>query len=207
MEVSAGVERQGDAVEPGGGAGPAAPWSGRSILDFWPLAAGAAFLAVLWLGPLPAMGRRAFSPHMILHLGIMGIVAPLLGLGLLRLGLRLARAGDVVFWAMFASALEMLVVWGWHAPVPHEAAARQDLVFVLQQASFVVAGTAVWLTTFSGASRAGLAVGVLALLVTSIHMTMLGVLLSLAPDCSTRRTCAWARSGSTGSTTSAWAGP
>jgi putative membrane protein len=182
MGVSAGTEREGSAQEQAGGAGPAAPSSGRAIAGLWPLAAGILILAVLWLGPLPAMSRRAFSPHMILHLGIMGVVAPLLGLGLLRLGLRLVRTGDVAFWAMFASGLEMLVVWGWHAPVPHEAAARRDLVFVLQQASFVVAGTAVWLTTFSGASRAALAVGVLAMLITSIHMTMLGVLLSLAPD-------------------------
>ncbi|NLY59705.1 MAG: cytochrome c oxidase caa3-type, assembly factor CtaG-like protein, partial [Gammaproteobacteria bacterium] len=39
-------------------------------------------LAGLWLGPLPAMSRTAFSAHMLLHLGVVALVAPLLAAGL-----------------------------------------------------------------------------------------------------------------------------
>lgn len=46
-------------------------------------------LAGLWLGPLPAMSRTAFSAHMLLHLGVVALVAPLLAAGLVRAGLRL----------------------------------------------------------------------------------------------------------------------
>lgn len=46
------------------------------------VALGIAVLAALWLSPLPDAGRRAFSMHMILHLGVTIVAAPLIALGL-----------------------------------------------------------------------------------------------------------------------------
>lgn len=148
-------------------------------LRLWPLGLAVALLAALWLGPLPEMARRAFSPHMILHLGVAGVAAPLLALGLLRLGRW--KPGSVVAPALLASGLEMAVVWGWHAPALHEAAALNDLAFVGQQASFLAAGAAVWLASVAGRSRAAAGVGAVAMLFTFMHMAMLGMLLTLAP--------------------------
>ena len=45
-------------------------------------------LAGLWLGPLPGLAAQSFSAHMLLHLGVMSLAAPLLALGLARGGLR-----------------------------------------------------------------------------------------------------------------------
>jgi putative membrane protein len=161
----------------------APPWTAptKRIVAAWPLLAGLLILAVLWLGPLPAMSRRAFSPHMMLHLGVAVVAAPLIAIGLAR-----ARRGvdlqQPLLLALAASALEMVVVWGWHVPALHEAAALDDRFFVAQQGSFLLAGVFIWLVSFAGGSRAACGIGMLAMLLTFMHMAMLGVLLSLAPQ-------------------------
>ncbi|MEH6566638.1 MAG: cytochrome c oxidase assembly protein [Halopseudomonas sp.] len=147
----------------------------------WPLYLGFAVLAALWLGPLPAMSRTAFSAHMLLHLGVVALAAPLLAIGLSRLGVRLEAMDRLRSCLVAVFALEMLVVWGWHAPTLHEAAARHIGVFVLQQASFLAVGLAVWLLGFAVRSNGGIALGVLGFFLTFVHMTMLGMLLLLAP--------------------------
>lgn len=137
-------------------------------------------LAGLWLGPLPAMSRTAFSAHMLLHLGVVALVAPLLAAGLVRAGLRLH--GDMRGWLALAFALEMLVVWGWHAPALHEAAARNVGAFVLQQLSFMLAGLGVWCVALAAQRRSDQITAMLGFALTLMHMTMLGVLLLMAPQ-------------------------
>ncbi|WP_210321166.1 cytochrome c oxidase assembly protein [Aquibium microcysteis] len=144
------------------------------------LGSGLLLLAMLWLGPLPEMARRAFSPHMVLHLGVTVVAAPLIALGLIGLS-RDRAVRHPVAWALGASLFEMLVVWGWHAPVLHEAAAARLPAFVAQQASFFCAGLLIWVTALAGRSRAMAGVSVFAMLFTFMHMAMLGLLLSLAP--------------------------
>lgn len=146
------------------------------------LACGLILLALLWLGPLPGMARRAFSPHMILHLGVTAVAAPLIALGLLGLARDRRPLGHPIALAVGASLFELLVVWGWHAPALHEAAAARTPVFVLQQITFLSAGLLVWAASFGGRSQAAEGAGVVAMLFTFMHMAMLGVLLSLAPD-------------------------
>lgn len=128
------------------------------------------------------MSRRAFSPHMILHLGVTVVAAPLIAVGLLGLGKPSAGTDRPLLLAVVASLFELVVVWGWHAPAAHEAAAARDPVFVAQQLSFLAAGLGIWTASFSGASRAQAGIGVLAMMFTFTHMAMLGILLSLAPD-------------------------
>lgn len=154
----------------------------RLGLRLWPLPAGLALLALVWLGPLPEMARRAFSAHMMLHLGVTLAAAPLLAIGALRLFEDRPRA---LPWplglTLAASALEWVVVWGWHAPALHAAAARVPAVFGLQQASFVLASLGLWVACLYGRTRRDHALGALAMLFTAMHMAMLGVLLVLAP--------------------------
>lgn len=153
------------------------------MMRAWPLIAGLLLLAALWLGPLPEMARRAFSPHMILHLGLTLVAAPLVAIGAIRLLPTHWRegAGQPLSAALAVSALEFVVVWGWHAPALHEAAAGSSVMFAVQQASFLAAGLALWGTAFFGRGRRHAAAGALAMLLTSMHMAMLGVLLVLAP--------------------------
>jgi len=147
----------------------------------WPFVAGVILLAALWLGPLPDMARRAFSPHMILHLGVTIVAAPLIAVGLLRLWPDTRPPHRPLLAALAATLYEFAAVWGWHVPFLHELAARSTPMFVLQQASFLLAGMVVWLVCLVGKDAASRGIGTVAMLFTSMHMTMLGVLLVIAP--------------------------
>lgn len=131
--------------------------------------AGIALLAVLWLGPLPEIARVSMTAHMILHVAVVA-VAP----ALLRIDLPV-RLGAAAL-ASIAIA-DLLVVWIWHLPTAQIWASRTGVGFALQQGSFLLAGIAVW----SAADAAGRLGSVAILLVTAMHMTLLGALLTLSP--------------------------
>lgn len=152
-----------------------------TVRQLWPLYLGFLILALSWLGPLPAMSRTAFSAHMLLHLGVTAMAAPLLAIGLARAGLRLGRTDRAGKWMLVAFSAEMLVVWGWHLPALHEAAALNVWVFVVQQVCFLAVGLAIWLLGFAARSRFDIAAAMLGFFLTFAHMTMLGVLLFMAP--------------------------
>jgi putative membrane protein len=145
---------------------------------------GILILAGLWLGPLPRMAGHAFSMHMAMHMGVVAIAAPLLAIGLAG-----TRADPVRRWPSYfppvpLSLLELVVVWAWHAPALHHLARHETIGLIAEQGMFFVTGTLVWLSAFGGdaAERRGRAgAGVAALLLTSMHMTLLGALLALTP--------------------------
>lgn len=144
---------------------------------------GVAVLASLWLGPLPDLARQSFAAHMTMHMGVVAIAAPLLALALAGSAHDPTRRLHWVAAPIAASMLELIVVWAWHAPALHHAARHQATALVLEQGTFLLAGLLLWVTTAGGAlqrSHASAAVGVAALLFTSMHMTLLGVLFTLA---------------------------
>jgi putative membrane protein len=144
---------------------------------------GAVTLAALWCGPLPALARLSFAAHMTMHMGVVALAAPLLAAGIA--GGRLDPVGRAPggFAPIPASLAELVVVWAWHAPVLHHAARQSGWGLVLEQGSFLVAGLLLWLSVFGGDARdrGRQAAGVVALLMTSMHMTLLGALLALGP--------------------------
>lgn len=131
----------------------------------------AALLAWLYLPPWQAM-LGMFPAHMLRHMGLVALAAPLLVLGVPDLSRRWAPP------VVVGAFIEFVVVWGWHLPVFHGAARMSLALTVLEQASFLAAGWAVWAGALAG--RAPLA-GAGGLFLTSVHMTMLGALLILAP--------------------------
>lgn len=147
------------------------------------LVAGAAVLAVAWLGPLPDWSRSSFAAHMSLHLSVVAVAAPLLAIGVAGTAADPSRRWPAVFGPVVASIVEFLVVWAWHAPTLHHAARASTTLLVLEQASFLVVGLALWVSAFGGdrvRRRERAAMGIGGLLLTSMHMTLLGVLLALA---------------------------
>ena len=147
--------------------------------------AGLLTLAAVWLGPLPEMARDAFWAHMTMHMGVVAVAAPLIALGLAGSPYDPVPHGPRLLFAPIpASVLELVVVWAWHAPGLHHAARHSLPGLVAEQGSFLAAGLLVWVSAFGGDAlqqgrRAGQ--GVVGLLLTSMHMTLLGVLLALAP--------------------------
>lgn len=162
--------------------------------------AGALVLAAVWLGPLPSLARGAFTAHMIMHMGVVAVAAPLLALGLAGGRWDPVLRAPRAFAPVPASLLELVVVWAWHAPLLHAFARGSGSGLVLEQGSFLAVGLLVWLSAFGGESRgpavergrgrrvagagprpARAAAGVIGLLLASMHMTLLGALLGLAP--------------------------
>ena len=145
---------------------------------------GLLVLAAAWWGPLPELARQAFSAHMAMHMAVVAVAAPLLALALSRSRLDPVRWRPGWFAAVPLSIGELLVVWTWHAPGLHEAARLHPGLLVVEQAMFLSAGLLVWTAALGGdpwrhRDRAG--AGVVALLLTSMHMTLLGALLALSP--------------------------
>lgn len=161
----------------------------RASIGVGCLAAGVAVLLAAWLGPLPELARGAFSAHMAMHVSVVAVAAPLLAIGLARAfegRLDPARRLPRLFSPVPASALELVVVWGWHAPALHHAARSGAGMLAIEQASFLLSGLLVWLSAFGGdaadpvAGRNRSASGIVGMLLTSMHMTLLGALLALA---------------------------
>jgi putative membrane protein len=140
-----------------------------------PFLAGVAILALAWLGPLPGLVHQSFAAHMVLHMAVIGAGVPLLALGLARARNRPEQGWPALAFA--ASLLDFAVVWVWHAPALHDASRSAPAVLVAEQASFAVVALALWLTALAGPPL----VGAMALFLTSMHMTLLGALLGLAP--------------------------
>ena len=147
------------------------------------LSLGLVTLAGCWLGPLPALARQAFFAHMLMHMGVVAVAAGLLALAIAGSRCDPARAAPWLFAAIPASVLELLVVWAWHAPGLHHAARHSMAGLVIEQAAFLLCGLLVWLSAFGGEQPRGggrTAAGVIGLLLTSMHMTLLGALLIFA---------------------------
>lgn len=145
------------------------------------LTAGLSVLACAWL-LVPAVPAPAFSAHMAAHMAVVALAAPLLALaiagGPLDPTLRAPRAVSPIV----ASMLELVLVWAWHAPALHHAARHQPAIGALEQLSFLAAGLFLWVAALGGDRKLRhqrAAAGVTGLLLTSMHMTLLGALLVL----------------------------
>ncbi|HSG40186.1 MAG TPA: cytochrome c oxidase assembly protein [Thermoanaerobaculia bacterium] len=146
------------------------------------LAAGCLVLAAVWLGPLPSLAGGAFWAHMTMHMGVVAVAAPMLALGIAGGRFDPARRAPGLFAPIPASLLELAVVWAWHAPAPHHVARHSAAGLAAEQGMFLLAGLLLWLAAFGGVPGQGRrAAGVVGLLLTSMHMTLLGALLALSP--------------------------
>lgn len=141
------------------------------------LTAGLAVLALAWAGPLPALAGHSFTAHMLMHMAVVALAAPLIALGMAGTRFDPAPRLPFLFAALPASLLEFAAVWGWHAPALHHFARATTGGLVLEQGSFLAAGLVLWPACMAGRGAAG----VFGLLFTSMHMTLLGALLALAP--------------------------
>lgn len=154
------------------------------------LTAGLAVLAAIWLGPLLAAWRGSFAAGMVAHMGVVAVASPLIAIGLpdrWRPEHWWAGAAMPAVLPVLASLLELIAVWGWHAPAMREIAEGSLAGTVAEQATFLAVGILLWSTSFASPAGPGpgqrihAAAGAGALLLTSIHMTLLGALLALSP--------------------------
>lgn len=139
------------------------------------LVAGLAMLPAGWTFAAAPLGMIG---HMAGHMIAVALAAPLLAFGLSGGATDPARRWPRIVTPMAMMLVELLVVWAWHMPVLRTAAQRFFAVLAIEQLSFLTAGLLLWSAVFHASHRAA---GIGALLLTSMHMTLLGVLIGLAP--------------------------
>ncbi|RVV96830.1 cytochrome-c oxidase [Mesobaculum littorinae] len=135
-----------------------------------PLAAGAAAVLGVWGLPVETW-LGGFPGHMVVHMTLVAVAAPLLVLGAPGVWRRMAIP------ALAGAVIEFAVVWGWHLPALHGFARTLAVPYALEQAMFLAAGLAVWAGALAAPQPLA---GAGALLLTSMHMTLLGALMILA---------------------------
>ena len=163
---------------------------------------GLAILAVALVSPLEGLAGSLASAHMVQHMLILLVAAPLLArarmlpvllrvmpLGatrstwrwLRRLGLHRGRLDRIrhplLLWLFYVG-----VLWFWHASGPYQAAVDHDWIHVLEHATFIVAGVGFWSLVW-GVGRHALVVGLRVLMVFAAAMqgVLLAALLTFSP--------------------------
>lgn len=157
-------------------------WSGSRIS----LYAGVAVLLAAWLTPLPRLATPGFAGHMLVHVLVAALAAPLIAAALAASPRLMARLPESLVSPMPAALAGFGVVWLWHIPVLHGLAGLSPWVAIAEQASFFVASLLLWATALrqgkpGDAADGEAAAGILALLLTAMHMVLLGLLLTLTP--------------------------
>lgn len=154
------------------------------MIDRWLTTAGLLVLALAWAGPLPGMVAGSFAAHMTLHMTVVGIGVPLLAAGIGPYVAQRNWLRSQIALPIAVSILDLVVVWGWHAPALHHASRTLPWALAAEQLSFAVVSMLVWLVALSSTSetrRSAALAGAMALFFTSMHMTLLGALIGLAP--------------------------
>lgn len=156
--------------------------------------------AVALASPLEVAASSLFAAHMVQHLLLMLVAAPLLVCGrpVVVLSQAVPRRGrrsvnrvrarrsvraamDAVSHPVAAWAVGTVVLWAWHLPTLYEAALRSDAVHALEHASLVAASALVWAVAL-GRARHPLAIPAAAglLFATALQSGALGAVLALA---------------------------
>jgi putative membrane protein len=180
--------------------GKASPVVYRRALAF---AGGMLAVLVALVSPLDLLSDQLSSAHMVQHLLLMMVAAPLFVLGAagrtLFSGLpRIWRKGIGVWqrrpigrrvsalgWhPLFAWSVQAFVLWIWHIPRLYEAALEHPAVHDVQHLTFFFSALLFWRVLLDPAFRWRLnwGAGVLYLFTTSLHTMALGVLMALSPS-------------------------
>jgi cytochrome c oxidase assembly factor CtaG len=154
---------------------------------------GLAVVALALLSPLDALSGALASAHMVQHVLLLLIAAPLLALsspgativrgtplairqatGRWRRRLRPFR-NPAALWA-----LHVATIWFWHAAVPYDAALDHHLLHVAEHASFVVTGLLFWQVVLGARGAVSNGFGILLVFTMAMQSVFLSALLTFA---------------------------
>jgi putative membrane protein len=177
----------------------------RRPIDTWRARCFTAALVALGLAllsPLDALSGALASAHMVQHLLLLLVAAPLLALSApssailrgsplalrrasghwrRRLGLTHGNLG-VLRHPAAVWLLSVGVIWFWHAAAPYGATLDNQLLHVLEHASFLVTAVLFWQVVVGvrGAARVSGGLGVLLVFAMAMQSVFLSVLLTFA---------------------------
>jgi putative membrane protein len=178
----------------------------RQVVRGWQVAAFAAGLLALLVAlasPLDALAAALFSAHMLQHLLLIVVAAPLLALGAPLVPLLWAlpphpRHAVAAVWRQapalragwralsrpaLAWALQALALWLWHLPPLYEAALASEPVHAAEHVSFLGTALLFWwpLVRPGPTNRLGGGMGTLYVFTAAVQGSALGALLTFAP--------------------------
>ncbi len=176
------------------------PVAGRRAASF-ALGLVLAFLALA--SPVHALGEeRLFAAHMVQHILLVLVAAPLLAFSapmatLLRGSPAVVRRASVRGWARLGlnweklrhlrhpatvSILHVGTLWFWHAAVPYNAAVEHHLLHVVEHVSFLLTGLLFWRVVIGAraADRVSNGLGVLLVFGMALQSVFLSALLTFA---------------------------
>ncbi len=176
---------------------------GISVRQTWSFAAGISALVLALVSPIDVIAEDLNSVHMIQHMLLIMVAAPLLVFGstvtaalwALPLNMR-RRFGEatlrlrrwriqgyllwqpLLMWALFA-----LVLWMLHLPKLYSAALQNRMLHDLQHVAFLVAACLFWRVLLDPINRLRLNAGlaVIYLFTTTLHASALGVFMAFSP--------------------------
>ncbi len=164
--------------------------------------AGLVSVAVALISPLDALSGALFSAHMLQHIVLVGIAAPLLALGFplgpLLLGLpahwdqRVGRWWQGQRWLqtvwqalthpLVAWTVQAVTLWLWHIPTLYQQALTHEWLHAVEHLSFVATALLFWWIVVDRSRRPQanplLTIGLL--FGTALHSGLLGVLITFA---------------------------
>ena len=163
--------------------------------------AGLTVAALVLDGPADTIADQLFWAHMLQHLALITVVAPLVALGEpVRvfeevLPMRLRRAAGRLEGALWARdgaarrtatagvALSTLALVAWHTPWAFQAALTDDTLHALEHLTLVVTAVFFWWPILASGLRQRIGIGfaIVELLVATTVMTVLGALLTFSP--------------------------
>ena len=132
--------------------------------------AGVVVAVAALVPPLHGYAAALFSAHMVQHLILVLVAAPLLALG----APRVPRIGPLAVALLHAGA-----IWAWHLPTAYDAALASDLLHGIEHLSFLATGWLFWAfilrrTDVSQLQRVGV------VFATALQSSALGALLAFA---------------------------
>lgn len=166
----------------------------------WWFTAALVTIVTALVSPLDAMSQALASAHMVQHVLLLLVAAPLLALSsptgpLLRgsptivrratgpwrrrLGLTRARVRALRHPA-FVWGLHVGTIWFWHAAVPYDIALTNHVVHVVEHVSFLVTGVFFWHIVVSVRQRVSNGLGILLVFTMSMQSIFLSALLTFA---------------------------
>jgi putative membrane protein len=159
-----------------------------------------AVVAVALVSPLDAVSGALASAHMVQHVLLLLVAAPLLALsspgntllrgtpaavrqatGRWRRRFRVTPAqlrplrNPAAVWA-----LHVATIWFWHASVPYDAALDNGLVHVVEHASYVVTGLWFWQVVLGARGAVSNGLGILLVFTMAMQSVFLSALLTFA---------------------------
>jgi putative membrane protein len=176
---------------------------GRRETDVWRarcFTGALAIVAVALVSPLDAVSGVLASAHMVQHVLLLLVVAPLLAVsspgatllrgtppavrqatGRWRRRLHVTPAQvrplrhPAAVWALHVATL-----WFWHAAVPYDAALENNLVHVLEHASYLITGLWFWQVVLGVRSAVSNGLGILLVFTMAMQSVFLSALLTFA---------------------------